>query len=82
MKILGSRLQVKKLPRPTTTPSGIVLPQIREEEHADYVVLRTGPKVPTEIQPGDRVAIKPYCESHILPDHSRIVDSDSVMLLL
>ena len=90
MKILGNRLHVQPLPVRTHTDSGLLLPQIREPERCNYRVISAGPGrklkngsvVPPEPQPGDRIALRAYCDSVKLDDGTSIVDADDVMMIL
>ena len=90
IKPLGNKLHVEKLPVRTQTPSGILLPAIREAEQGDFRVISAGPGrklkngsvVPPEPQPGDRVALRAYADGVPLPDGTRIIDADDVLMIL
>jgi len=70
LKILGNRVLLEPLPKPTQSAGGILFPMQYQDDGTQWRVagLGTGPKVPPEIEVGDCVMSPLYFDHFTLED--------------
>lgn len=94
MIILGNKLLVERVKRPTASTTGsILLPPVAQDDFntggpKEYRVLQVGPGrrnrkgvlLPVECSPGDRVVCHSYTDGATVLDDGRLVITDDMIL--
>lgn len=81
MRLLKNNVLLQPLALPKQSPGAIVYPQNYRDDHKQWVVVATSPKV-SQVIPGDKVLLDAYATPNnvLLEDGRVIVDAGRILM--